>query len=59
MGNIFALALVSFVLLTKAALERWHFQDRNDAKRTLFLFCVSAGSIAFALCISLFIDYCG
>ena len=58
-GCLIALAYVSVIFTAKAILEAAYFKDRMDAKKTLFLFGVSAGSIGFALCVSLLIDYFG
>lgn len=54
--TVVALGL-TVALLTKAALERWHFQDRDSAKHTLFIFAVSVTPLCVAIGFSLFINY--
>lgn len=58
-GCLFAALFVSLWYIPKAVLEVCIFKDREGAKRTLFLWGISIGSIGFAFGISLLIDYLG
>lgn len=58
-GCLMAMGYVSLWCITKAILEAVYFKDRSDAKRTLFYWLISAGSIGLALGFSLLIDYLG
>lgn len=58
-GCLIAMVYSSFWFLGKAALEAGYFKDRDGAKRTLFLWLVSFGSISFAFGITLLINYFG
>ena len=56
-GCMFALISVTLWYIPKAILEVAYFKDRQDAKNSLFLWLVSAGSIGFAMVATLFFDY--
>lgn len=58
-GCLFALLYVTMWYIPKAILEAAYFKDRHDAKKSLFLWLVSVGSIGFALCVALFVDHFG
>lgn len=58
-GCLIALAYVSIGFIAKAALEAGYFKDCKGAKRTLFLWLVSIGSIGLALGFTLLINYLG
>lgn len=53
------IGLLSLVLLPKAALEAWYFQDRSSAKLTLFSWFLSTCSVLAAFMLSLLFDYLG
>ena len=57
MNYLVAAGLISLGLIPKAALEAAYFQDRKSAKRTLYIWALSVGSIALAFGISLLLDY--
>lgn len=56
-GCVAAMVYVSLWYIGKAVLEAAYFKDRIEAKRTLFLWTVSFGSISLALAFSLLFYY--
>lgn len=58
-GCLVAMVYVSLWYIGKAILEAAYFKDRRGAKRTLFLWFVSFGSICVALGFSLLFHYLG
>lgn len=58
-GGLFALLCVTLWYIPKAIMEAMYFKDWGDAKKSLFLWLVSAGGIGIALGAALFIDYFG
>lgn len=58
-GILIAIVYITIDLGAKAALEAGYFKDRESAKRTLFNWLISVGSLCFALGFSLLIDYLG
>ena len=58
-GCLVAIGYISFWYIAKAILEAGYFKDRQGAKRTLFLWLVSCGSVVFALGLTFLINYLG
>lgn len=56
-GCLSALAVISLWCIGKAVIDAFCFNDREGAKRSLFLWFSAAGSIGLALGFSLLIDY--
>ena len=59
MGCMVALGVVSLWYIGKAAIDAFCFNDREGAKRSLFIWLCNAGGIGLALCVSFLIDYLG
>ena len=53
------MGLLVIFYIPKAVAEIWLFNDRKDARHTLFLFILSEGSIAFALYLTFMFNYFG
>lgn len=53
------MGLLSLVLLPKAALEAWYFQDRMSAKLTLLTWLLMVFSVLAAFMLSFFFNYLG
>lgn len=56
-GCLWAMGLICIWYIPKAAAEMWFFNDRHDARKTLFHFLLSEASIAFALYLSFLFDW--
>lgn len=57
MAEIILLVLVTIGLLPKAALEAMYFQDRQSARKTLFVWGIIAVTLGAAFCLSLLVNY--
>lgn len=58
-GCLIAVVVISIWGIGKTALDAFYFKDYEEAKRSLFLWLCSAGSIGLAFVFSLMIDYLG
>ena len=58
-GCLLAIGYVSLALIPIAALKRFKFHEKREAKSLMKVWIVSVLSILFAIALTLFLDYFG